>query len=154
METIKTNILTLCQKKEIYQLWNDEYPENISYNSFSEFELYLEKLLNQFNLLLIDSNKNIQGWYFDFTRENEKWFAMILASKIQGKGFGSKLLNEAKKHNTELNGWVINHSNYLKSSGEPYLTPIPFYLKNNFKLLKETRLELENLSAVKIKWIK
>jgi hypothetical protein len=29
-----------------------------------------------------------------------------------------------------------------------------FYLKNGFKKLAETRLELEKISAVKIKWTK
>ncbi len=85
---------------------------------------------------------------------NEKWFAMILDSQIQGKGFGTHLLNEAKQSVTELNGWVIDHNNYKKTNGTTYKSPIDFYLKNNFIILSETRLEISKISAVKIKWIK
>ena len=34
---------------------------------------------------------------------------MILDSGQQGKGYGTKLLNEAKMDVKKLNGWVIDH---------------------------------------------
>ena len=116
MRIIKTNILSLQQKKAIYILWNKEYPINLTYLAFEELENYLRNLKNQRHLLLIDENEIVKGWYFDFIRENEKWFAMILDSQIQGKGFGTHLLNEAKQSVTELNGWVIDHNNYKKTN--------------------------------------
>ncbi|PKA82039.1 hypothetical protein ATE92_0164 [Ulvibacter sp. MAR_2010_11] len=154
MEFINTKALTKSQKEEIHNLWNNEYPEKLNHANLSAFEKYLESLSNQSHILLIDDNKMIKGWYFHFLRENEKWFAIILDSEIQGKGFGSKILNLAKETETELNGWVIDKSSDKKRNGELYKSPLHFYLKNEFELLPEIRLELEILSAVKIKWVK
>ncbi|MHB1145979.1 MAG: GNAT family N-acetyltransferase [Lutibacter sp.] len=154
MKIITTNSLNSNQKKVIYELWNAEYPKNLTHQNLSNFENYLNALTNQYHMLLIDKNGNIKGWYFDFDRNNEKWFAMILASEIHGKGFGTLLLNEAKKRESALNGWVIDKTDYLKQNGVCYKSPIPFYLKNGFQKLPEIRLELEHLSAVKIIWEK
>ncbi|WP_372766547.1 GNAT family N-acetyltransferase [Lutibacter sp.] len=154
MKIITTNSLENHQIKVVYELWNAEYPKNLFHNNVSDFKNYLENLTNQWNLLIIDENGNIKGWYLDFLRADEKWFAMILASEIHGKGFGTRLLNEAKKRASELNGWVIDKPNYLKQNGDCYKSPIPFYQKNGFHVLPEVRLELEHLSAVKITWKK
>lgn len=149
-----TNSLDNSQIKVIFELWNAEYPKNLTHKNLSDFENYLNALTNQHHILLIDKNDAIKGWYFDFNRNDEKWFAMILATEIQGKGFGTLLLNEAKKRESVLNGWVIDKTDYLKQNGNCYKSPIPFYLKNGFQLLPEIRLELEHLSAVKITWKK
>jgi hypothetical protein len=103
---------------------------------------------------LIDPSKKINGRYFEFKRENEKWFAIILDSSIHGNGLGTKILELAKQNKNELNGWVIDHSNEKKSNGRLYISPLNFYLKNGFKKLSRNRLELEKISAVKIKWEK
>ena len=154
MEFIKRSLLSESEKTEIYELWNNEYPEKLSYKSKEEFDNYLKSLTEQSHILLIDINKNIKGWYFDFKRENEKWFAIILDSKIQGKGLGTKMLELAKQKENELNGWVIEHNRDKKKNGEFYNSPLSFYLKNGFKKLKSNRLELEKISALKIKWKK
>ena len=154
MKIITTNNLDDHQKKVIYDLWNAEYPKNLTHSNPIDFENYLNALTNQRHNLLIDKNGIIKGWYFDFDRNNEKWFAMIIASEIHGKGFGTMLLNEAKKRESVLNGWVIDKTNYLKQNGDGYKSPISFYIKNGFHKLPEIRLELAHLSAVKIKWKK
>lgn len=154
MKIITTNNLDNHQKKVIYELWNAEYPKNLTHPNLIDFENYLNALTNQHHNLLIDKYGIIKGWYFDFDRNNEKWFAMILASEIQGKGFGTLLLNEAKKRESVLNGWLIDKTNYLKQSGDGYKSPISFYIKNGFHKLPEIRLELTHLSAVKIQWKK
>jgi hypothetical protein len=53
---------------------------------------------------LIDPSKKINGRYFEFKRENEKWFALILDSSFHGNGFGTKILELAKQNKNELNG--------------------------------------------------
>lgn len=152
MDFIKTNTLSESQKIQVMDLWNTEYPKKLIHKNMTSFNNYLNNLNEQSHILLIDEKDNIQGWYFDFIRENEKWFAMILSSIMQGKGFGTKLLNKAKLKEKELNGWVIDHNNYKKQNGESYQSPLKFYTKNSFKLINEVRLELETISAVKIKW--
>jgi GNAT superfamily N-acetyltransferase len=154
MKFIKTNILNDTQKTQIIELWNNEYPKKLRHESFESFESYLKNLKEQNHILLIDNENFVKGWYADFIRENEKWFAMILNSELQGKGFGTKLLNEAKRKEKELNGWVIDHNNDIKQNGEFYQSPIKFYEKNEFKIINRIRLELDMISAVKIKWRK
>ena len=154
MEFIKCYSLSTSEKQEILVLWNNEYPEKLSYNSLEEFDTYLKKLSEQSHILLKDKDKIIRGWYFDFMRDNEKWFAIILDSKVHGKGIGTKMLALAKQKEKELNGWVIDHNGAKKQNGTPYSSPLNFYLKNGFKKLDNERLELEKISAVKIKWKK
>ena len=154
MEFKKLKELSKTNKEAVLSLWNNEYPEKLSYRTLKDFEHYLENLMEQSHILMIDDHKEIRGWYFDFIREDEKWFALILESKFQGKGFGSRILNIAKEKEIELSGWVIDHNRDRKKNGEIYTSPIDFYLKNGFKKIETIRLELEKISAVKIKWRK
>ncbi|WP_324720375.1 N-acetyltransferase [Salinimicrobium sp. HB62] len=154
MELINRSSLSKADKKEIFHLWNNEYPEKLSYKSLPDFEVYLQNLTGQSHILLKDENQNIKGWYFDFMRDNQKWFALILDSKLHGKGWGTKMLSLAKDKEKELNGWVIDHNADKKKNGERYLSPLIFYLKNGFRKLDEQRLELNKISAVKINWTK
>ena len=82
------------------------------------------------------------AWYVNFIRNRKKWFVILLNSNIQGKGYGTQLINLAKKEESELNGWVIEHDNDLKQNGEKYKSPLGFYLKNGFEVISEDRLEL------------
>lgn len=152
MEFIKTTELSKVWKTEILELWNKEYPKKLNYKSLQDFGNYLEILTDQSHILMIDENQHIKGWYFDFIREEEKWFAILLDSKIQAQGFGTQLLNLAKEGASVLNAWVIDHDNYKKQNGEFYKSPLGFYLKNGFEKHPGIRLELDKLSAVKIKW--
>lgn len=154
MEFIKTKEIPNTWKAEILELWNNEYPQKLIYHSLEDFERYLENLTDQSHIFMFNENKKIIGWYFDFMRDEERWFAIILDSKIQGQGFGTKILDLAKEKELELNGWVIDHNNDKKRNGEIYKSPLGFYLKSGFNELSSKRLELDKLSAVKIKWMK
>lgn len=154
MNLITRSSLSTAEKLEILELWNNEYPKILNYKSKEGFDEYLENLDEQSHLLLIDEKKKVRGWYFDFDRENEKWFAILLDSKIQEKGLGTKILNLAKEKESKLNGWVIDHNNSKKGNGEIYKSPLMFYLKNGFEKIPQVRLELDKISAVKIKWVR
>lgn len=149
---IKTyNSLTDFQKNEIVKLWNKEYPSNLIYKSIDEFDEYLSKLIDP-EYFIVSSDNDILGWAVVFFREQEIWFAIILDSKVQSKGLGTKLLKELKvKYNT-LNGWVVDHDNFSKIDGSNYKSPMQFYLKNNFFICENVRIENEKISAVKIRW--
>ena len=136
-----TKELSKTWKTEILELWNSEYPQKLNYHSLLDFEDYLENLTHQSHILMLNESKNIEGWYFDFIREGEKWFAIILRSKIHGQGFGTEILNLAKEKESELNGWVIDHSNDKKQNGEFYKSPLDFYLRNGFEKLSDKRLK-------------
>ncbi|QNM84571.1 N-acetyltransferase [Polaribacter pectinis] len=154
MEFIEKIELSKIDKKEILNLWNAQYPEKLNYQTLLEFERYLENLAEQSHILMKSENQSIKGWYFDFIRDKEKWFTIILDSKFLGKGLGTKILNLAKEKESELNGWVIDHNRDKKQNGEAYISPLNFYLQNGFEKLTENRLEMDKISAVKIKWKK
>ena len=149
-----TQHLTLPQKEEIFRLWNNEYPTTLQYHSISEFDTYLNGLTGHNHYLLSDNNGHIYGWGFTFVRNSEKWFAIILDSSIHKQGLGTVMLNTLKANEPVLYGWVIDHNNAIKSDGTAYSSPLNFYIKNNFSLHPDTRLETEKLSAVKISWVK
>lgn len=152
MDTVSIAKLPKNWKSQILELWNNEYPEKLNYKSVADFDVYLKNLTEQSHIVLVDENKNVKGWYFDFMRQDKKWFAIIIDSAQQGKGFGTKLLHLAKNKETELNGWVIDRKEGKKRNGEAYTSPLAFYLKNGFQVIPEIRLELETLSAIKIQW--
>ena len=154
MKIVKQTELNLKQKEEIFELWNNEYPEKLAYKTIVDFENYLSKLTEQNHYLLLNENEETKGWATTFKRENEKWFAIIISEKLHGKGFGTKMLNTLKNNEKTLNGWVIDHNSDKKLNGNFYQSPLEFYIKNEFEILSETRLELEIMSAVKIKWTK
>ena len=152
LDIIQTIELNEQVKKQILDLWNNEYPEKLTYNSLTEFENYLHNLSNLTHYLLTNKENLILGWALKFERENEKWFAIILSEIIKGKGLGRKMLNELKKEEQVLNGWVIDHNNDKKKNGQLYVSPLKFYEKCDFEILVNERLELDKISAVKIKW--
>lgn len=152
MKIIEQTDLNAAQKQQVFWLWNDEYPETLSYQTLEQFDDYLKGLQERQHFLLIDEQAVIHGWAITFAREEEQWFAIILDSLIHGKGCGSSMLEQLKLKHEILNGWVIDHPRDRKTNGQPYRSPLGFYLKNGFEIISGTRLELDFISAVKIIW--
>lgn len=147
-----TGTLTSRQKVEVSLLWNQEYPAQLMLDTVEDFDLYIAGLTDVSHILYTAADHEILGWAFKFTRDSQKWFAIILDSSIHHKGIGSMLLNQLKKNETELNGWVIDHNRYKKCNMDTYQSPLVFYTKNGFRLIEDARIESPNLSAVKIQW--
>lgn len=152
MLILETLELEAEQAKAILDLWNQEYPEQLRHTELEGFYQHLGALKQKKHYLLIETGNEIKGWGFLFKRENENWFALILDSMIQGKGHGTQLLNRIQAGEECLSGWVIDHNRERKGNGEPYKSPLHFYLKNGFKIASEQRLETDRISAVKISW--
>lgn len=152
MTIVQKEILSEEEKQTLFQLWNSEYPEKVCHKELLDFDMYLDGLSNKKHFLLLGERDEILGWAFSFFREKEDWFAIILNSEIQGKGFGTLLLDELKKNKSVFNGWVADHQNDFKQNKERYNSPLPFYIKNDFIICEDTRIENEKISAVKIKW--
>jgi len=140
------------QKQSIVRLWNAEYPANLQHSGTESFNEYLSKLGEPEHYLLTDDEEQIKGWLACFDRDGERWFVTIVDTSEQRKGYGSALLSEVKKYETEINGWVMDKNEAVKADGAVYRSPVGFYLKNDFEILKEIRLENETMSAVKIRW--
>ncbi len=154
MQFKEIKILDEGQKSEIINLWNIEYPKKLMLRKLSDFEDYLETLDDKHHIVLMDENEKIKGWLTYFIRDNERCFAMLLDSSVQGQGLGSRFLDLAKQENTELNGWIITCETELKPNGENYKSPLGFYLKNGFKMFPELRLEKKGISGIKVQWMK
>lgn len=151
MKLIEVNELDSTSKKSLLAIWNSEYPIQLQHKDLDAFDLYLKPLVNQKHMLLLDKSI-VKGWYFEFDRDNARWFAMLLDQSIKNKGWGSRMLSKAKSTATNLSGWVIDHDRYHKANGEIYKSPLGFYLKNGFKIVNDQRLETDKISAVKIAW--
>lgn len=146
---IKTSILSQSQSEQIHRAWNDEYPI---------------KLNNRFGLLLIDSTsfmhyivendkQKIVAWGVMFEKEDERRFSILVVSNYKGQGLGKKLIDAFKKDYPIFYGWVIDHDNDVKMNGEQYISPLPFYIKLGFTILKEQRIDTEMIAAVKVKFV-
>lgn len=152
MDVTETKTLNERQKCEIIELWNSEYPKALSHRSLAEFDQYLDALSDKNHLLLLDENEAVKGWLVYFIREDEQCFAMLLDSSMHGQGWGSKLLNQAKELNLELNGWVIDKDSEPKQNGENYKSPIGFYRKNGFEIRTDIPLKKKNINGIKVIW--
>lgn len=154
MEVIKKPKLDPDEKEIVFNLWNREYPMNLGFQTITDLDHYLDTLPGLTYYLLKNDKGQTEGWAITFSREEEKWFAITIAQNAQGQGKGSYLLNKLKVDNDILNGWVIDHENDHKRGGEIYKSPLQFYQKNSFQIFPDYRLEIPNLSAVKISWYK
>jgi GNAT superfamily N-acetyltransferase len=152
MKVVHTYELSNGQKTAVMQLWNQEYPLQLKYGTIESLDVYLSSLTGADHFLYTGESGEILGWAFKFSRESVKWFAVILDSSIHKQGIGTLLLDQLKNHETELNGWVVDHNDYTRADGETYVSPLAFYLKNGFKILADQRLESPQLSAAKITW--
>lgn len=146
--------LNESQLATIRQIWNDSYPINLELKSVNDLKSYLNSLNKPKHFLAIDSNKNILGWAAYFKRDNAIWFIIIVSQEAQEKGLGTMLLNELKKGNSELNGWVIDHPKFKKSNGQYYKSPLKFYQKKDFQVLPNEKFSDEKISVIKIHWNK
>lgn len=152
MKVTFTEKLSENEKHQILALWNKEYPAVIKLNSLKEFENYVSSIHDHKHILLKSESEEVKGWYVDFIRDGKRWFVIIIDSEIQGKGYGKLLLSKGKERNSELNGWVINSSDFKKENGEIYQSPVGFYVKNGFKIFPNIRFETDILTTIKIKW--
>ncbi len=152
MKIVEQSELSKEQKSRIIEMWNAEYPLSLAHSGISSFDDYLNKLGDQRHFLLVDVAGEISGWAMIFVRDEAKWFAIIIDSKLQGKGFGIKLLDALKSAGNHFFGWVIDTDNYQKANGEKYRSPLGFYKKIGFIVHENEKLIKQNISGVKIEW--
>lgn len=148
MEIIKTKSLTLIQSEQINALWNSEYPVKLK----DRFPILLEGTTWHNHYLVEDSKHLIIAWAVLFEHSNQIRFSIIVSREHQGKGLGILLLDQLKSEQNEFFGWVIDHNNDLKLSGENYTSPLSFYLKQGFEIIPNQRIDTEMIQAVLVGW--
>jgi GNAT superfamily N-acetyltransferase len=144
----KTKILSENYFLQINHLWNNEFP--IALNE--RFPLLLNGIENYNHYFIENSDHLIIAWSVVFEKDNEKRFSIIVDSKYKSKGLGTLLINKLKSEYDLLFGWVIDHNDDMKINGENYISPMPFYLKHDFEILINIRIENDMIKAVMIKW--
>lgn len=152
LSIVEEKKLSDTQLQTLRNLWNREYPAALVYKRPEDFVLYVRRLENVRHYLLKDESSIIYGWAFDFDREQEKWFGILVDGEMQGKGYGSLLMQKLKENNVSLNGWMIDRETDVKSNGENYKSPAKFYRAQQFALLPHERMGFDKISAIKITW--
>jgi GNAT superfamily N-acetyltransferase len=153
MMIVEKPFLVPAEKERVCELWNNEYPHRVS-THIEAFEDYLGRTTHHRHFLMVDDDARITGWAYTFDRDGERWFSIILDRDQQGKGLGRQMLKKLQSTEEALCGWVTDHDDELLSNGQPYKSPLMFYLKIGFVILPEIRFESETMSAVKIRWEK
>ena len=103
------------------------------FDSIHKFDDYLKNLKDPKHYLAYDDKEQFIGWGFDFIRDLEKWFAIIVHSSHHSNVLGTMILDRMKVANTELNGWVIDDSNDIKLNGENTNHHLHFMLRTILK---------------------
>jgi len=146
--------LNRTDKQRVIELWNKEYPQHLSFHNEQEFERYLESIEVKSHFIFKDPKQQIVGWSMVFNRDQKTWFAMIVEEPYQYQGIGKALMAAMKNSSHQLNGWVIDHNNDLKENGTNYFTKKDYFVKHDFRILADSRLETPSVSAVQIQWQK
>jgi GNAT superfamily N-acetyltransferase len=151
---IETTEPDIEQKIQLVKLWNTVYPASISFRHAGALDEYLSGLDKLSHTFMLDSLDQICAWYFDFMRDEKRFFGLLIHTDFQGKGLGKQLLNKAKKQHDQLNGWVVDQQGLLLSNGQEYSSPLSFYLKNGFVKKSGERWDTDKLQCVKVSWHK
>ena len=137
--------------KQLFKLWNQEYPLEASFQQIEELEEYLAHLQSPVHYLFFSDTKELKAWFCVFERNGLPWFAMIVDRNKQGLGWGSEILKRAQEKYEILNGWAVDHNQYQKSDGSLYPSPLGFYEKLGFRKTKQ-RFDQGQLSVCHIIW--
>jgi GNAT superfamily N-acetyltransferase len=144
----RTKVLTQQQAMQIDMLWNALYSVKLK----DRFSLLLQGVDNFMHYMIEDEAGNVQAWAVYFEKEDKIRFSILVSKAAQGKGLGRQLIDALKADLPEFYGWVTDHNNDLLSDGSTYISPLPFYLKQGFKVLDNVRLDTEMIQAVMIHW--
>ena len=117
-------------------------------------KIYFDGLQKLEYFLLIDSSIPATAFSFRFIRDEELWLAMLMPPAMQGKGYGSILIEELTENINSISAWVVDHERDVKADGSPYISPLLFYLKERFEIQEGVRLETDTISAAKLVWKK
>lgn len=149
---ISTSNLNSKQQEEFLKCWNEVYPLNLKFDDSGKMQSYFDGLQQLQFFLLVDGSIPATAFSFRFMRDGELWLAMLMPPSMQGKGYGSILLEELTENVDTISAWVVDHDLDVKSDGTPYRSPLQFYLKNGFAVQDGMRLELDTISAAKLVW--
>ena len=148
MNIHQSEFLSAKQFSEINVLWNEEYPLKLK----ARLALLLEDNTKTIHFYILDEFEKVIAWSVLFEKEQDLRFSILVSRKHQKLGLGSVLLTEMKKENLPYSGWVIDHDLDLRSDGSNYMSPLSFYMKNQFTIDESCRLNNEMIKAVLVRY--
>tara|TARA_B110000503_G_scaffold139880_1_gene229330 strand:+ start:1214 stop:1513 length:300 start_codon:yes stop_codon:yes gene_type:complete len=95
-------------------------------HQLNSFKHYLESLVNLHHIVVTDDDQNFCAWYFEFDRDHERQFGIIVHKNYPNRGIGRALLAKAKLTNNQLSAWVVDSNQYKKKDGSRYTSPLNF----------------------------
>jgi GNAT superfamily N-acetyltransferase len=135
-------------------IWNNVYPACIAADEL-RFQAWIGALEEPFFLLLWDNNKQeLLGWCCAFLRQGMRWFTVLIDESAQGKGIGTKLMQELMSRYNALSGWVVDTDQYTTLKGIPYRSPLEFYRKLGFLIHPNIVFPDPKLRAICTTWQK
>lgn len=149
MPITKTKILSQIQNEQINALWDSEFPKKLN----GRYPLLLKDATSFDHYIIEDDAQKIIAWGGVFEKDQQIRFSLIVAANQQRNGLGGLLIERLKTDYQEFYGWVIDHNDDLKTNGEHYLSPLPFYHKHGFEILNDQRIDSPMIKAVLIKWM-
>lgn len=136
---------------QIYNIWNSVYPTQAVFMTENDFRVYLDKTSDKTHFIFRNNALTIDGWLMTFTRDDNRYFVLLVSENNQGKGIGTTLIKEMKKIEGRVAGWIVELDTYLKLDGSLYHSPISFYKKLGFSITKE-KSDSNGFSTIKIIW--
>ncbi|MCE7742179.1 MAG: GNAT family N-acetyltransferase [Candidatus Heimdallarchaeota archaeon] len=147
---------------KIYQnMFNSEFPTAIDRATIEYAKrrlLTLDDSIKIFTARVITSNDTkLVG--IGIVRQSEKedfvpWLSMVIDRNYQRKGIGAVLVDKAKEYYDKLHGWCTPADGYEREDGSIYPSPLKFYKKHGFKIIKDKVDYVDGLDLVEIAWSK
>lgn len=142
-------------------MYNSEYPKIIDRASLQDCKnrlLDTEKPAKIFTARSIQSEgSKLIGLIIVRPKKGEEnipWFSMVIQREYQRKGIGTILIDMAKQHYEKLHGWCTPADGYEREDGSTYPSPLGFYKKHGFKIIKKNVNDVDGLDLVEIGWSK
>jgi len=137
----------------LFNIWNAVYPTEATFKKLEDIIRYLSQKNHPKHYIVRDLNNKIDGWLMAFTRDQSRFFVLLVNKETQAKGIGTRLMNRAMKDEESLNGWVVTRSGYHLLDGTPYHSPISFYKKLGFQETTRT-ITHKDLETTLVQWEK
>lgn len=147
------NKLNEADRNNIFELWNTLYPSQVTFSTYQDFESFLEASKKQLNVVHRNDQGILSGWLMVFERDNKRNFVMLISENHQAKGVGRLLVDEMKKREDQVQGWIVTDSTYVRSDGRLYKSPLGFYKKLGFSITNDQWTK-KDLRSTKIIWSK
>ncbi len=151
LEIITAHAPSEKEMHEIFEIWQEGFPKNVVFDSLSDFQAFVGRLVAPTFLLTYDSGA-VAAFLIYFTRDDNTWFIMAVSQAQQRRGLGRLLIQKAQLLNLSLYGWVVATGGYSLLNNEPYISPLAFYIKQGFRGNFDEKLAAKGLATVRIEW--